>query len=150
MSSADFFKINFFKNSFQKYLMSVKQIGSRTGLTFCGARSGPICLQWLWAEDTSRPWVNPLLVSHDFFFRLLIIFANFLDPGQDQQNILISIQTIWQSDSVHKFFEYFFLEECVNTESLIWNLGSRAELTMIINLALYPPGITCHLLIFLG
>ena len=35
-----FFKINFFKKLFQEYHFSVKQIGSRSGLTFCRAWSG--------------------------------------------------------------------------------------------------------------
>ena len=34
LSSADFFKINFFEKIFQEYHQSVKQFGSRSGPTF--------------------------------------------------------------------------------------------------------------------
>ena len=36
LSSADFFKINFFEKVFQEYHQSVKQLGSSSGLTFVG------------------------------------------------------------------------------------------------------------------
>ena len=39
-----FFKFNFFEKLFQEYHLSVEQIGSRTGPTFC--------LQWLSADGT--------------------------------------------------------------------------------------------------
>ena len=52
MSSADFFKINFWGNFFQEYHQSVKQFGSRSGPTFVGPDLGPNCLQKLSADDT--------------------------------------------------------------------------------------------------
>ena len=42
LSAADFFKINFFENLFQKCHQSVKQFGSRSGPTFCRA--------WSWSK----------------------------------------------------------------------------------------------------
>ena len=38
--SVDFFKINFFEKFFQEYLQSVKQFGSRSGLTSCQGGGG--------------------------------------------------------------------------------------------------------------
>ena len=37
LSSADFFKINFFEKFFQEHFQSVKQFESRSDLTFCQA-----------------------------------------------------------------------------------------------------------------
>ena len=45
------------------YNQSVKQFGSRSGLTFCKACSGPNCLQKLSAEDTSRQRVILTLIQ---------------------------------------------------------------------------------------
>ena len=52
-----FFKINFFEKFLQKYHLSVKQIGSRSG-PMIGPDLGPICLQKLSAEDTWRQGVK--------------------------------------------------------------------------------------------
>ena len=47
LSSADFFKINFFKKLFREYHQNVKQFGPRSGPSLCRARSGSklfVCL----------------------------------------------------------------------------------------------------------
>ena len=49
-----FFKINFFEKFFVIYHSSVKQIGNRSGQTFCRAQSGSN----LWANNASRQRVK--------------------------------------------------------------------------------------------
>ena len=51
-----FFKINFFEKFFQQYHQSVKQIrlDPDQAKHFVGPDLGPICLQWLSADNTSR------------------------------------------------------------------------------------------------
>ena len=47
LSSADFFKIIFFKKFFQEHYQSARQVGFRSGPTLC---LGPNCLQMLSAN----------------------------------------------------------------------------------------------------
>ena len=66
LSSADFFQNQLFRKFYQESHQSVKQFGSRSGLTlhFVGPDLDPNCLQRLLADDTSgqtlqrvkRPW----------------------------------------------------------------------------------------------
>ena len=53
-----FFKINIFEKFFQEFHLSVKQIGSRSGSTFCQPDLGPNCLHKLSADDTRRQKVK--------------------------------------------------------------------------------------------
>ena len=54
MTSADFFKIVFFKKIFQKHYQSVKQFGSRSGPHSVGTGLNPNCLQMLLADEKNR------------------------------------------------------------------------------------------------
>ena len=58
LSSAYFFKINFFKKFFQEQYHSVKQFGFRSGPTLCrynvGPDLNPNCLQRLSADGKAR------------------------------------------------------------------------------------------------
>ena len=54
LSSADFFKINFFKKIFQEHYHSVKQFGSRSGQYSVSPYLVPNCLQRLSADDKSH------------------------------------------------------------------------------------------------
>ena len=54
LSSADYFKINFFKKFSQEYHQSVIKFGSRSGPTAVGPDLSPNCLQKLSIDDTSR------------------------------------------------------------------------------------------------
>ena len=58
LSSADFFKINFFDKLFQKYHQSVKQFGSRSSQGFVGPDLGRNYLQRLSIDNTSRQRVK--------------------------------------------------------------------------------------------
>ena len=49
-----FFPKNFFQVNILNHDLSVKQIGSRSGLMFCRSDLDPICLQRLWVDNTSR------------------------------------------------------------------------------------------------
>ena len=53
---------------------------------FVGPDLGPICLQRLSADDTSRQRVNSFLANGDFC-RLLITVANSLDPDKDGEKV---------------------------------------------------------------
>ena len=112
-----FFKINFFEQIFREYHLTVKQFGSRSGPTFCCPDQDPICLQRLSADDTRRQRVNWLPkqpyqglryeIIHIIYFdaycqssakmhylftcRLLIIFANSLDPDQARQEASLEL-----------------------------------------------------------
>ena len=83
LSSADFFKINFFEKFFHEYHQSVKQFGSRSGPTFVGPDLVTNCLQKLSADGTSRQKGWPHFVSykpHKMVWReydLRIISASF-------------------------------------------------------------------------
>ena len=59
LSSADFFKINIFKNVFQLYHQTVKQFGSRPGPTLCRSWSGPK----LFARIVSMWQKSPLAIT---------------------------------------------------------------------------------------
>ena len=52
--SADFFKINFFKNSFRNTVSVSNRLDQDQSRRFVGPDLGPICLQKLSADDTSR------------------------------------------------------------------------------------------------
>ena len=58
LSSADFFKINFFKILFQKHYQCVKQFGSRSGPAFCWSWSGSKIfakvISWLQKSQLAR------------------------------------------------------------------------------------------------
>ena len=56
----NFFEINFFEKLLQENRQSVKQIGSRSGPTFCRPDLGPNCLQKLSADNTRGQRVKDL------------------------------------------------------------------------------------------
>ena len=58
LSAGVYFKINFFKKFFQEHYMSVKQFGSRSGLSVLNPDLGPNCLQWLSADNISHPLLS--------------------------------------------------------------------------------------------
>ena len=47
-----------------------------------------VCTNLSVLHELCKPWINSFLASSDFY-RLLIIFANSLDPAQDRQNVWI-------------------------------------------------------------
>ena len=71
--SADFFLLNeLFQIFFQEYHQSVKQFGSRSGMTFHNARSGSNCLQKLSTDNTCKQELN----SNPIYFQSLFESLN--------------------------------------------------------------------------
>ena len=89
--SANFFKISFSEKFFQEYHLSVKQIRSRSIPTFVESDLGPICLQRLCTDDTSRQRVKTHLLFVAqwpltyFVTHLLITSANRMYQDQAGQ-----------------------------------------------------------------
>ena len=46
------------KNSFRNTIWVSNRLDPDQARHYAGPDLGPICLQWLWANDTSRQWVN--------------------------------------------------------------------------------------------
>ena len=81
LSSAEFFKINFFEKFFQECYQSVKQFGSRSGPTFCQAWSG----SKLFAKVISRRHLKESnLISMCLTYKPLLNHANCHKPDQNR------------------------------------------------------------------
>ena len=64
LSSADFFKVNFFEKFFQEHYQSVKQfLDPDQARHFVGPDLGPNCLQRLSADNTRRQSLNGFLTT---------------------------------------------------------------------------------------
>ena len=77
LSSADFFKIDFFKKKFQEHYQSVKQFGPRSGPTFCRSRSG----SKLFAKVISRQQNLPLAGKELRYISHIMYLNNFPAVG---------------------------------------------------------------------
>ena len=71
LSSADFFKINFFKKFFQEHYQSVKWFGTRSGPAHysVGPDLEPNCLQRLSADDTGGQRVKSCCIIENMLER---------------------------------------------------------------------------------
>ena len=88
-----------------QYHLSVKLFGFRSGWHFVGPDPGPICLQRLWADDTSRQQVTICIIISCCWPESLYTVKRILKNSQSKD-----LYDKWKLNEGGKYFRMFPLE----------------------------------------